>query len=62
MNNKPRIKVQLSASEKFIAIAGWMALAAVWLIPLALFHTLPDTFPLHFDRAGIIDRYGSRLK
>lgn len=61
MYSRPRIKIQLSDSEKFLAIAGWVAIVTVWLIPLALFHTLPDTIPLHFDSDGNINRYGSRL-
>ncbi len=35
-----------------------IALAALWTIALALWGSLPETIPLHFDLAGKPDRFG----
>ena len=60
MNTRPRIKLSLTASDKFVEAMGWCAVAAVWVLMLASFSNLPQTIPIHYNLRGEADNFGQR--
>lgn len=62
MNNKqPKIKIAWTAIDISLEILAVLALAALWLLLLYFYPKLPNTIPVHFDGAGKIDGYGSKI-
>ena len=62
MNNKqPKIKIAWTALDISLEILAILALAALWLLLLYFYPKLPNTIPVHFDGAGKIDGYGSKI-
>lgn len=58
--NRPRIKLALSPTDKFLEIFGWGALCAMWILVIINYSKLPTSIPIHFNAAGVIDGYGSK--
>lgn len=61
MEARPKIKISLSATDKTIAIVAWCALAAMWLIPILAYNTLPNEIPTHMNDAGKVTDTGSKI-
>jgi len=40
----------------------WLIVAASFIVSLSLYSKLPDQIPMHWNLAGEVDRYGSRLE
>jgi len=58
--DKPKIEIQLTASDKIIEVTGYVMLAAMWCLVVYFYNNSPDTVPIHFNLAGEADGYGSR--
>jgi len=61
MELRPKIKIELSDSDKLLELAGWLILVFIWVITLYNYSSLPDIIPTHFNGAGKIDAYGSKI-
>lgn len=57
---RPRIKPELSTSDRFIESAAWMVLILMWIIVLINYRDLPEAIPSHFNTAGQPDDSGSK--
>lgn len=60
-NKQPKIKIAWTAIDISLEILAVLALAALWLLLLYFYPKLPNTIPVHFDGAGKIDGYGSKI-
>jgi uncharacterized membrane protein len=60
MESRPKIKIELSATDRLLEIAGWLVLSLLWIITLFYYKNLPETIPTHFNAAGQADDYGSK--
>ena len=60
MEQRPKLKPELTSADILLEIAGWLALAALWIIVLFYFKELPDNIPTHFNAAGKADDTGSK--
>lgn len=49
-----------SGTARFFWILHLILLAAVWLIPLSVYSSLPDQIAMHFDWQGHPNRYASK--
>jgi len=58
--SRPKIKLQLSFSDKIFELIGWILLTALWIFTIVNYYTLPKTIPIHFDFSGNPDRYGDK--
>lgn len=61
MNKRPRIKIALDKTDKFIEILGWIAVIAIWLLTLINYFDLPETIPTHYNASGEADGFGNKL-
>lgn len=60
MEDRPKIKIQLTTFDKIIEAIGWTALIGIWVLALYNYTELPQTIPTHFDGFGKADAYGSK--
>ncbi len=60
MEQRPKLKPELTSTDILLEIAGWLALAALWIIVLFYYKELPDKIPTHFNAAGKADDTGSK--
>ena len=56
----PILKIKPSTPVQVIEILGWLALAAIWVLVLANYPSMPDIIPTHFNAAGNADDYGNK--
>jgi hypothetical protein len=61
MEERPRLKVKLSSRDKLFEAAGWLILAALWVLVGMHYSGLPDVIPVHFDLSGHADGFGSKV-
>ncbi len=60
MENRPKIKLELTAADRLLEILGWLALLLLWGITILNFSSLPDTIPTHYNALGEADGFGSK--
>ncbi len=59
-SNRPKIKVELTPSEKTVEWLSWVILFSLWVLPLMYIARLPDAIPIHFALSGHADKFGSK--
>lgn len=57
---RPKIKIELTVSDRIIEIAGWLALLVLWMLTISNYSNLPETIPTHFNGMGVADGFGSK--
>lgn len=60
MESRPKIKIGHTTTDRFVEIAGWAALAFIWIITFYYFRKLPETIPTHFNVKGTADGFGQK--
>lgn len=60
MSKRPRIKPELTVTDKILEATGWAVLTAMWIMTAVFYYELPDTIPTHFNSVGEADGFGSR--
>lgn len=60
MNNRPKIRLELSLVDKVIEIAGSVLLCATWGLVAVCYSGLPDIIPIHYNASGIADGFESK--
>lgn len=58
--NRPRIKLVLTPTDKFLETIGWGILLAMWVLVILTYAELPDIIPVHYNASGQINRYGAK--
>lgn len=58
--SRPRMKLILSPTDKLVEVFGYFLLVLLWVYTLLHYRGLPATIPVHFDFAGVPDRYGGK--
>jgi uncharacterized membrane protein len=61
MNQRPKIKIELTPFDKALELTGWMMVILLWAFAAYNYSTLPDKIPTHFNAAGQVDDYGSKI-
>jgi uncharacterized membrane protein len=57
---RPKITLILTPSDKLVEVLGWLILLALWGLTISHYSSLPDTIPTHFNGAGEADGFGSK--
>jgi uncharacterized membrane protein len=57
---RPKLKIQLSPTDKVFELLGWGVLLALWIWTGTSYSSLPDSIPTHFNAAGEADGFGRK--
>ncbi len=60
MEQRPRLKLTLSLSDKLLELLGWGAVISIWVIVLIYYPDLPDNIPTHYNGRGVVDAVGDK--
>ncbi len=60
MEERPKIKLELTKADKVIECIGWALLLGNWVIAILSFSGLPESIPTHFNAAGEADAFGAK--
>lgn len=60
MEERPKIKLELTSADKTIEIFGWLLVIAVWALTITNYAILPDTIPTHYNAAGQANGIGGK--
>jgi len=60
MNERPKIKLKLTTTDKSLEILGWTSIFAIWILTITNYTNLPDTIPIHYNASGQVDGFGGR--
>ena len=61
MNERPKIKLELTTIDKIVEILGWTSILAVWVLVITNYNSLPDKIPIHWNFAGKADGFGDKV-
>lgn len=51
----------MTTTDKIVEIIGWLALLTVWALTITSYSDLPDIIPTHYNGAGEIDGFESKV-
>ena len=57
---RPKLKIQLTPTDKVFELLGWGVLFALWVWTSTSYSNLPDIIPTHFNAAGEADGFGRK--
>jgi uncharacterized membrane protein len=57
---RPKLKIPLSPTDKVFELLGWGALLALWVWTGTSYSSLPDSIPTHFSASGEADGFGRK--
>ena len=57
---RPKIKIQLTTTDKIIEVVGLLVLIGFWFFTLFYYKQLPDIIPTHFGAEGKPDGFGEK--
>ena len=60
MNERPKMKLELTTTDKSLEILGWTSILAIWILTITNYTNLPDTIPIHYNGAGQVDEFGGK--
>jgi uncharacterized membrane protein len=60
MEERPKIKLELTTADKTFEIIGWLLVISVWGLTITNYANLPETIPTHYNGAGQADRFGGK--
>jgi len=60
MEDRPKIKLELTGTDKIIELFGWFSVLVIWVYTMVNFSKLPDTIPTHFNAMGEADDFGGK--
>jgi uncharacterized membrane protein len=60
MEERPKIKLELTTADKTFEIIGWLLVISVWGLTITNYANLPETIPTHYNGAGQADGFGGK--
>ena len=60
MEERPKIKLELTTADKIFESIGWFLIIAIWGLTITNYSNLPDTIPTHYNGAGQADGFGGK--
>lgn len=61
MNNQPKLKPEISRTDRIINIIGGTVVLLTWGVVILSYFHLPDVIPIHFNTKGEADRFGGKI-
>ena len=60
MKNRVKLKIELTATDKAIELAGWISIIVTWWLTITNYANLPDIIPIHYNAVGEADGFGGK--
>lgn len=60
MGTRPKIKLELTTTDKTLELIGWFSIVLIWGLIIANYSNLSDTIPTHFNALGKADGFSSK--
>jgi uncharacterized membrane protein len=60
MEERPKIKLELTTADKIFESVGWFLIIAFWGFTITNYSNLPNTIPTHYNGAGQADGFGAK--
>ena len=60
MEERPKIKLELTTIDKIFEIFGWVSILAIWVLTITNHTNLPDIIPIHYNGSGQADGFGGK--
>ena len=60
MEERPKIKLELTTIDKIFEIFGWVSILAIWVLTITNYTNLPDIIPIHYNGSGQADGFGGK--
>lgn len=60
MEERPKLKLELTKTDITVEIVGWVLIFAVWSLTVINYNSLPNIIPTHYNGAGVADRFGEK--
>ena len=60
MAKKPKIKIELTRTDRLFEILGWTSLISIWVLTIDNYPELPDTIPIHYSATMQADGFGGK--
>ncbi len=48
MKKRPKIKLELTTTDKAFELFGWLFVVAIWVLTITNYTKLPDIIPIHY--------------
>lgn len=61
ISGRPKIKPRLTAIDKVVEMSGRVLMLLLWVLCIFFYTQLPETIPIHFNAAGVVDNYGNKI-
>lgn len=61
ISGRPKIKPRLTARDKVVEISGRVLILLLWALSIWFYTQLPEIIPVHFNGAGVVDKYGNKV-
>lgn len=62
MEQRPKLKLELSKSDKFLEMVCLTILVVLWVGTVSFFSKLPDQIPSHYNAAGQADDFSKKAQ
>lgn len=60
MEERPKIKLNFTATDRIVEIAGWVLMTGIWALTITNYSNLSETIPIHYNLAGQADGFGRK--
>ncbi len=60
MEERPKVKLELTTTDKVFELLGWLSIVAVWILTIKNYNNLPEIIPIHFNGSGQADGFGGK--
>ncbi|WP_019538735.1 DUF1648 domain-containing protein [Proteiniphilum acetatigenes] len=60
MKDHPKVKINLTTTDKIIEIISWMVIIGIWVLTLMNYEKLPEQIPIHYNGTGEVDGFGDK--
>ena len=60
MEERPKIKLELTKTDKTFEIIGWLSIIAIWILTITNYKSLPDIILIHYNGAGHVNGFGGK--
>lgn len=61
MEERPKLKVELTKSDKVVEVISWILLLSIWALTLTGYSKMPEIIPTHYNSSGEADGFGQKI-
>jgi uncharacterized membrane protein len=61
MEERPKLKVVLTKSDKAVEVISWILLLSIWALTLSGYSKMPEIIPTHYNASGDADGFGQKV-